>query len=74
MILSLLKFRCQNCKEEIKYNDVQAHLNSGCEANLNSCRLVDSIYIKKKLIKLKDEEIHNIADMGNKINHLSSKI
>ena len=74
VILSLLQFRCQNCKEEIKYNDVQKHLDSGCETNLNTARLVDSIYVKKKLKKLTKEEINNIALNGKKVNHLSSKI
>ena len=73
-MLSLLKFRCRNCKGEIKYNDVKSHLDSGCETNVNSTRLADSIYIKKKLIKLTNKEIQNITELGNQINHLSSKI
>ena len=72
-ILSLLKFRCLNCKEEIKYDDVQTHLSLGCKTNLNSTRLADSLYIKKKLIKLTPDEIHDLTDLGQKINHLSSK-
>ena len=73
-MLSLISFRCKNCKEEIKYDNVQSHLSLGCEKNLVEDRLVDSIYIKKKLRKLSKKEITEIADKGIVTNHLSSKI
>ena len=72
-VLSLLKFRCQNCKEEIKYNDVESHLNSGCETSRTESKLIESIYKKKKLKKLTNKEIEEIIDKGHKINHISSK-
>ena len=70
-MLSLLKFLCNNCKEEISYNDVESHLNRGCITNLSTCTLFDEIYAKKKLKKIKKNEIKNLNQKN--INYLSSK-
>ena len=72
-MLSLLIFRCKNCKEEIKYNDVESHLNSGCTTYRTESKLIESIYKKKKLKKLTNKEIEEIIDKGHKINYISSK-
>ena len=72
-LLSLLKFRCKNCKNEIKYNDVESHLNTGCKKNLKENKLIEQIYKKKQLKKLEYDEIEQIRNKGHKINHISSK-
>lgn len=72
-LLLTLKFLCQNCKEEIKYIDVESHLQKGCITNNSQASLFDSIYKKKKLMKLSQEEIEKIKKEKHKINHLSSK-
>ena len=73
-LLSMLKFLCQNCKQEIRYSDVESHLKAGCEKNLNQCKLFDAIYKKKKLKKLRQDEISKITRENKKVNHLSSKL
>lgn len=72
-LLSLIKYRCNNCKSEVKYNDVQSHLDSGCEKIENECRLSEIIYKKKKLKKLNPEEIKAIKDNKKTINYITSK-
>ena len=72
-ILSMLKFLCKNCKKEIKYNDVESHLNKGCKKNLTENKLIEQIYKKKELKKLTPDEIEEVRNKGHKINHLSSK-
>lgn len=73
-MLSMLKFRCKNCKEEVKYNNVKIHLSSGCETNLTQSRLIDSLYEKRKLIKLSKDDVGKITNLGQKVNHLSRKL
>ena len=72
-VLSMLKFRCKNCKNEIKYNDVESHLNTGCKKNVTENKLIEQIYKKKELKKLTPDEIEEVRNKGHKINHLSSK-
>ena len=72
-ILSMLKFLCRNCKEEIKYNDVESHLRSGCKTSKNPSKLYDIIYKKKKLKKLTSEDVERVKNEGHDINHISSK-
>ena len=72
-VLSMLKYRCKNCKKEVKYNEVESHLNKGCKKNLTETKLIEQIYKKKKLKKLSYDEIGEITNKGQKINHLSSK-
>ena len=73
-LLSNLKFLCQNCKEEIRYNDIESHLKKGCYTNENPSKLFDAIYKKKKLKKLTPDEISRIKNNNKQyINHLSSK-
>lgn len=72
-LLSLIKYKCRNCKSEVKYNDVQSHLNSGCGKIENECKLSEIIYKKKKLKKLTDDEIKAIKDNKKEINYITSK-
>lgn len=72
-LLSNLKFLCKNCKHEIKYNEVSAHLKSGCKTNSSPTKLMDIIFKKNKVKKLSSDEVGNIKKEGNAINHLSSK-
>ncbi len=55
-ILSKLKFKCNNCGEEILYEKVQNHMDE-CETTINTR--------KKRLKKLKKEEIANITKNTN---------
>ena len=73
-ILNMLKFLCSNCKEEIKYEDVEMHLSSGCKKRENELRLSDCLYKKKELKKLTSEEVAEARDKGHKIYQLSGKI
>ena len=72
-ILSSLKFRCKNCKEEIKYNDVESHLKKGCKKNLSYCKLIDMFYKEKKLKKISADEAKDLVGQNKKMNHISSK-
>ena len=73
VLLSTLKFLCNNCKEEIKYNDVESHLQKGCITNKNQSTLLETIYKKKRIYKLTPYEIEKIKDEKHNVNHLSSK-
>ena len=73
-ILEMLTFLCRNCKEEIKYKDVESHLKSGCKEVKNTSTLFDFIYRKKKLKKLTSNDAANAKKERHKINHISSKI
>ena len=73
-ILAMLTFLCRNCKEEIKYDDVESHLKSGCKTVLNPSTLFDFIYRKKILKKLESAAVARIKKEGHEINHISSKI
>ena len=71
-LLSLLKFLCKNCQHEINYNDVESHLNNGCATNAVETKLFYEIFAKKKLKKIKEDEINKLK--GKEVNHLSSKL
>ena len=73
-LLSMLNFLCQNCKKEIRYNDVESHLKAGCEKSLYQTKLFDAIYKKKKLKKLTSEEVSDVRKENKNVNHLSSKL
>ena len=72
-LLSMLKYKCKNCKSEVKYNDVQSHLEQGCKKRNNESRLIEEICKKKKLKKLSDEEINEIKKNNKQINNITSK-
>lgn len=72
-IISNLKYRCNNCQEEVKYSQIESHLSKGCEKNENSLRLSESIYKKKKLIKLTEQDIKKLKQNKEEINYLTSK-
>ena len=72
-LLSMLKFKCRNCKNEIKYNDVQSHLDLGCGKNIQEARLCDVFYKKKKLKKLSSAEVKNAREKNKEINYITSK-
>ena len=73
MMLKMIKYLCRNCKEEVKYDDVEKHLGNGCETRENEPRLADCIYKKHELKKLTDDEIKEVRDKGQQIYHLSGK-
>ena len=69
----MIKYKCKNCKREIKYNDVESHLKLGCCKKQEEDRLCDIIYKKKKLKKLTNDEIKAVKDKKKEINHLKNK-
>ena len=58
-ILSKLKFKCENCGEKIFYEKVQNHINE-CKPNNINIR-------KKRMKKLKKEEIEKLIKKVNPI-------
>ena len=72
-LLGTLKYLCQNCKGEIKGDDIENHLKNGCIKNNNPTKLIDAIFRKKVLTKLDKEEIKKLSEQKDKVNHLSSK-
>ena len=69
-----LKYLCNNCKHEIKKEDIENHLKEGCERNENTTKLMDCIFRKKSLTKIDQEEVKKLTDKKTKIEHISSKI
>ena len=69
-----LKYLCKNCKMEIKKENIEEHLNTGCEKNLNESKFMDSITRKKTLTKLSKEEIKKLGLHNKRMNHISGKI
>jgi hypothetical protein len=73
VMLGLIKYCCKNCKEVVKYNDVEKHLKSGCKFRENEPTLADCINKKHELKKLTKEEVKNAKKNNEEIYHLSSK-
>ena len=73
-LMGKLKYLCKNCKYEIKKEDIENHLKEGCEKNENPSKLMDCIFRKKSLTKLKQEEIKKLEDKKTNMYHISSKI
>ena len=71
-LLSLLKYRCKNCKEEVGYNDVEKHLKAGCKKN-KEISLADFIYKKRQLKKLTPNEVETARNNNQEIYHLTGK-
>ena len=69
----MLKYRCRNCKGEIPYNDVEKHLNDGCEKQEDGPRLIDCFYKKHELRKITPAEVEKLSKEGKLIYHLISK-
>lgn len=72
-LLTNIKYLCKNCKQEIKYYDVESHLKEGCKTNKSPTKLIDIIYKKKKLQRIPKDDIGRIRKDEKGINHLSSK-
>ena len=72
-MLKMIIYSCRNCKEEVKYDDVEKHLKNGCITQTDEPKLADTIRKKPKLRKLTPEEVKKAKDKGEKIYHLSSK-
>ena len=71
-MLSKLKYKCNNCKEEILQSDIKSHLETNCEyVELEHEKtLAEIIQTKKELIKLSPQEME-----GKKVdNSFTSKI
>ena len=72
-VLKMVKYKCSNCKEEVKYEDVEKHLEDGCMHRENEIRLADTIYEKRTLKKLTPDEVGKAKSKNKVIYHLSSK-
>ena len=75
VMLSMISFLCKNCKSEVKYNDIESHLKSGCIKNNDTStnQLMNAFTNKKKLTKLSKEEVSEITKKGIKINRITGK-
>ena len=73
-LLAKVKYLCKNCLCEIKKEDIENHLKEKCIKNENPTKLINIIYRKKSLRKLKDEEIKELKQQNKEINHISCKI
>ena len=61
--LSKLKFKCEKCGKEIKYDDVKKHADT-CEVNIiNQSNQTDNGNIKR-LKKIKKEEVNKLKKKG----------
>ena len=62
-ILSKLKFKCQNCGEEILYDNAKSHIDS-CKSNNNSKNIENNIgdnnIRRKRMKKINKDEIEKI--------------
>ena len=72
-MLEKLVYLCNNCKQEVEKKDIEDHLKKKCEKVQNPDKLIDSIFRKKTLIKLSENEIKKLPQ-NIKINHISGKI
>ena len=72
-VLEKLVYLCNNCKQEVEKKDIEDHLKKKCEKVQNPDKLIDSIFRKKTLIKLSENEIKKLPQ-NIKINHISGKI
>ena len=72
-LIGQLKYLCKNCKTEVKELDIENHIKEGCLKNENPTKLINSIYRKKALKKLTQQEIKRITEENKKVNHISGK-
>ena len=66
LILSKLKFKCVNCKNEIEYNNVEKHHNSCKIQSKNKIKKIPSNTIQK--LGIKKEDIEYITSKKNIFN------
>ena len=72
-LLKNIKYLCNNCKNEIKQENIETHLKEGCVKNENPTKLMDEIFRKKTLQKLTQDEIKNLSEEKENVNHLTCK-
>ena len=72
-LIGQLKYLCKNCKAEIKKADIEKHIKEGCIRNEKSSQLINELYRKQTLRKLKKDEIKTLSDQNKNVNHISSK-
>ena len=71
-MLSKIVYKCKNCSKEVKQNDINAHLESNCQPDLEKRKTLKEIYqTKKEIVKLSPKEMSKIDK--NTINHFTSK-
>ena len=73
-MLGKIKYLCKNCKNEIKQEDIEEHLNEGCIKHENPKKLIDTMFKKNCLQKLDRTQIKFLSVDNTKINHISGKI
>lgn len=72
-LLKNVKYLCNNCKSEIKQENIETHLKEKCVKNENPTKLMDEIFRKKTLQKLNQDEITKLSDEKDNVNHLTCK-
>lgn len=72
-LLSKIKYKCKNCKEEVENDNIKAHLESNCEKKEDKEKtLAEEYKTKKALIKLSPKEMAKIDKKT--VNHFTSKL
>ena len=73
-ILSKLKYECQNCGNQVKFEDIKSHLDSNCiKVSNKSKAMAKGFNCSKILRKLTPEETDQMIKNGSKISRLTSK-
>ena len=71
-MLSKIIYKCKNCSKEVVQSDINMHLESNCQPNLEKTKTLAELYqTKKEITKLSPEEMSQIDK--NTINHFTSK-
>ncbi len=73
-LLSKIKYKCKNCKEEVEKNNIKAHLELNCQKkdDKKEKTLAQIFQTKKTLTKLSPKEMAKIDKKT--INHFTSKL
>ena len=73
-LLKNLKYLCQNCKVEVKQEQIEKHLDEGCASNDNPTKLYNEIYRTKQLETVSKDEIKKLPEEKKDVNHITCKI
>ena len=73
-LLKSLKYLCQNCKVEVKQEQIEKHLEEGCVLNDKPTKLYDEIFRKKQLETVTNDEIKKLPEEKKDVNHITCKI
>ena len=69
-ILSILKFFCAECKEQINYSEVERHHQTCCPGKISDEMIFRN---KAKIKRLTSAEVENLLKKGNKVTNIKCK-